>query len=111
MTFMILSAVLILLLVQGTNVFAWQFAAVGDIECNDTGRKVGEGMKGTGADLHILLGDIGYGEAQCVFDSFEEPGVKILAACGNHDDCGELEKLSGSEEFSGVISTSNKTQN
>ena len=40
-----MTALLIPLLVQGTNVFAWQFAAVGDIECNDTGRKVGDGMK------------------------------------------------------------------
>jgi hypothetical protein len=59
MTFMVVSALLIPLLVQGANVFAWQFAAVGDIECNDTGRKVGEGMKATDANFHILLGDIG----------------------------------------------------
>ena len=56
MTFMIVSAVLIPLLVQGTNVFAWQFAAVGDIECNDTGKKVGEGMKADRCRLSHIIG-------------------------------------------------------
>lgn len=102
MSFMVVALVVTSLLLQGANVFAWQFAAVGDIECNDTGKNVAEGMKSTDAGLHILLGDIGYGEAQCVFDYFQG-GVKILAACGNHDDCGQVEKLSGHPSTFGFV--------
>jgi hypothetical protein len=78
-----------------SHAYGWQFAAVGDINCNETGNGVAEGMKATDADIHILLGDIGYGEEECVFDYFQELGVKVLAACGNHDECGQLEKLVG----------------
>ncbi|HEY7110628.1 MAG TPA: hypothetical protein VH415_14480 [Nitrososphaeraceae archaeon] len=103
MTFIAVSLVLTPLLLQGDRVFAWQFAAVGDIDCNDTGMKVGEGMKSTEAVIHLLLGDIGYGQAKCVFDYFQEQGVKILAACGNHDDCGEIANLSGHPSTFGFI--------
>lgn len=103
MIFMAVSLMLTPLLLQGDRAFAWQFAAVGDIDCNDTGKKVGEGMKSTDAVIHILLGDIGYGQAKCVFDYFQEQGVRILAACGNHDDCGEIADLSGHPSTFGFI--------
>jgi hypothetical protein len=103
---MIIIAMVIMLaplFLLGASVYGWQFAAVGDIECSDIGKKVADGMKATDAEIHILLGDIGYGEEQCVFDYFKELGVTILAACGNHDDCGEVEKYSGHSNTSGYV--------
>ncbi|HEY7111172.1 MAG TPA: hypothetical protein VH415_17220 [Nitrososphaeraceae archaeon] len=99
----ILAAMLTPLVFHGSYVFAWQFAAVGDIDCNDTGKMVAEGMKATDAFIHILLGDIGYGQEECVFEYFQEQGVNVLAACGNHDECGELEKLSGHPSTFGFV--------
>jgi hypothetical protein len=103
MMIIVVAVMLSPLFLQVASIYGWQFAAVGDIECNDTGKKVADGMKATEADIHILLGDIGYGEEQCVFDYFKEEGVKILAACGNHDDCAEVEKYSEHSNTFGYV--------
>ena len=99
----IITILLTPLIFEGSSIYGWQFAAVGDIECNDTGKSVAEGMMATDSEINILLGDVGYGEEECVFDYFQEQGANLLAACGNHDDCGELEKLSGHPSTFGFV--------
>jgi hypothetical protein len=99
----IITILLTPLIFEGSSIYGWQFAAVGDIECNNTGNDVADGMMATDSEINILLGDVGYGEEQCIFDYFKGSGVKILAACGNHDDCGELEKLSGHPSTFGFV--------
>ncbi len=99
----VVAVILAPLLLQVASCYGWQFAAVGDIECNDTGKNVADAMMATNSEVNILLGDIGYGEEKCIFDYFNGSGDKILAACGNHDDCGELEKLSGHPSTFGFV--------
>ena len=99
----IITVLLTPLIFGGSSVYGWEFAAVGDIECNDTGNDVADGMMATDSEINILLGDIGYGEEKCIFDYFEGSGSKILAACGNHDDCTEVEKYSEHSSTFGYV--------
>ncbi len=99
----VLTFMLAPLLLQVASTYGWQFAAVGDIECNDTGEKVADGMIATGLEVNILLGDIGYGKEKCIFDYFNGSRAEILAACGNHDGCPKVEKLSGHPSTFGFI--------
>ena len=93
----IITVLLTPLIFGGSSVYGWEFAAVGDIECNDTGNDVADGMMATDSEINILLGDIGYGEEKCIFDYFEGSGSKILGACGNHDDCTEVERYQNTQ--------------
>ena len=76
----IITILLTPLIFEGSSIYGWEFAAVGDIECNDTGNDVADGMLATDSEINILLGDIGYGEEKCIFDYFEGSGSKILAS-------------------------------
>jgi Icc-related predicted phosphoesterase len=64
------------------NAKAWELCTVGDL----TDKAVLNKMKAYNCSIDVLLGDY-YGKESTYVKGFVEPGVPVLAACGNHDDC------------------------
>jgi len=70
-------------IVRATATAPWQFCTVGDI----TSEKVVNAVKGnTNCSAVVLLGDY-YDKESKFVGGFKTPGVPLMAACGNHDDC------------------------
>ncbi len=83
---LILGLVLALSIFLISNVaYGWQFAAVGDL----TNKGVITTVKANNPEVIVLLGDY-YDKESTFVKGFVSPGIPVLAACGNHDDCSKV---------------------